>query len=137
MLKNAFYERDVLKQRYLLVNIAKFVRTPILQNIGERLHLTRTKTNKVTNLYHFQWETSNKFLFFTFLSSSVFLIILILIAAIQRQTRNTKWVKQSSMERSSRPEVFYKKVFFKISQNSKESTCAKVFFLTRLQSSGL
>ena len=29
--------------------------------------------------------------------------------------------------RSSRPEVFYKKVFLKISQNLQENTCARIF----------
>ena len=36
--------------------------------------------------------------------------------------------------------VLYKKVFLKISQNSqekKENTCARVFFLIRLEASGL
>ena len=32
------------------------------------------------------------------------------------------------------PEMFYeKKVFLKISENSQESTCARVFFLIKLQ----
>ena len=35
--------------------------------------------------------------------------------------------------RSSRPEVFCKMVFFKISQNSQENTCARVSFLIKLQ----
>ena len=39
--------------------------------------------------------------------------------------------------RSSRPEVFCKKVLLKISQNSQESTCARVFFIIKLQASGL
>ena len=39
--------------------------------------------------------------------------------------------------RSSLPEVFYKKVFLEISQNSKENTCARVSFLIKLQASGL
>ena len=34
-------------------------------------------------------------------------------------------------------EVFCKKVFFKISQNSQENTCAKVSFLIKLQASAL
>ena len=34
--------------------------------------------------------------------------------------------------RSSRPEVFYKKVFLEISQNSQENTCARVSFLIKL-----
>ena len=32
-------------------------------------------------------------------------------------------------------EVFYKKVFLKILQNSQENTCARVSFLTKLQAS--
>ena len=36
-------------------------------------------------------------------------------------------------DRSSRPEVFCKKVLLKISQNSQENTCAKVSFLIKLQ----
>ena len=39
--------------------------------------------------------------------------------------------------RSSRPEVFCKKVFIEISQNSKENNCAKVSFLVKLKDSGL
>ena len=35
--------------------------------------------------------------------------------------------------RSSRPEVFYKKVFLKISQNSQENTCTRASFLIKLQ----
>ena len=35
--------------------------------------------------------------------------------------------------RSIRPEVFCKKVFLKISQNSQESTCARVSFLIKLR----
>ena len=35
--------------------------------------------------------------------------------------------------RSSRPEVFCKKVFLEISQNSQENTCASVSFLIKLQ----
>ena len=35
--------------------------------------------------------------------------------------------------RSSRPEVFYKKLFLEISQNSLENTCARVSFLVKLQ----
>ena len=35
--------------------------------------------------------------------------------------------------RSSRPEVYCKKVFLKISQNSQENTCTKVFFSIKLQ----
>ena len=37
--------------------------------------------------------------------------------------------------RSSCPEVFVKKVFLEISQNSQENTCARVSFLMRLQAS--
>ena len=33
-------------------------------------------------------------------------------------------------------EVFYQKVFLKISQNSQENTCARVCFLIELQASG-
>ena len=39
--------------------------------------------------------------------------------------------------RSSRPDVFCKKLFLEISQNSQENTCARVSFLTKLQASGL
>ena len=39
--------------------------------------------------------------------------------------------------RSSRPEVFSKKMFLKISQNSQENTSARVPFLIKLQASGL
>ena len=35
--------------------------------------------------------------------------------------------------RSSRPEVFCKKVFLEISQNSEENNCARVSFLIKLQ----
>ena len=35
--------------------------------------------------------------------------------------------------RSSRPEVFCKKVFLKISQNSQENTCTRASFLIKLQ----
>ena len=41
-----------------------------------------------------------------------------------------------TFNRSSRPEVFYKKVFLKISQNSQESTSARVSFLIKLQAKG-
>ena len=36
-------------------------------------------------------------------------------------------------DRSSSPEVFCKKVFLEISQNSQEKTCATVSFLIKLQ----
>ena len=38
------------------------------------------------------------------------------------------------IDRSSRPEVFCKKVFLEISQNSQENTCARVSFLKRNKS---
>ena len=38
--------------------------------------------------------------------------------------------------RSSRPEVFCKKVLLEIPQNSQENTCARVSFLIKLQASG-
>ena len=38
--------------------------------------------------------------------------------------------------RSSRPDVFCEKVFLEISQNSQESTCARVSSLIKLQASG-
>ena len=38
-----------------------------------------------------------------------------------------------NLSRSSRPEVFYKKVLLEISQNSQENTCARVSFLINLQ----
>ena len=40
---------------------------------------------------------------------------------------------QKVTDRSSRPDVFCKKVFLEISQNSRENTCARVSFLTKLQ----
>ena len=39
------------------------------------------------------------------------------------------------ISRSSRPKVFYKKVVFRILKNSKESTCARVSFLIKIQGS--
>ena len=42
------------------------------------------------------------------------------------------WKSQSAFK-SSRPEVFFKKVFLEISQNSQESTCVRVSFLIKLQ----
>ena len=39
--------------------------------------------------------------------------------------------------RSSRPEVFCKKKFLEILQNSQENTCPRVSFLIKLQVSGL
>ena len=39
--------------------------------------------------------------------------------------------------RSSRPDVFCKKVFLEISQNSQKNTCARVSFLIKLQASGI
>ena len=41
--------------------------------------------------------------------------------------------KHLYFSRSSRPEVFCKKVFLGISQNSQENTCARVSFLIKLQ----
>ena len=41
------------------------------------------------------------------------------------------------MHRSSRPEVFCKRVFLEILQNSQENTCARVSFLTKLQAEAL
>ena len=38
--------------------------------------------------------------------------------------------KMLKYDRSSFPEVFCKKVFLEIAQNSQENTCARVFFLT-------
>ena len=42
---------------------------------------------------------------------------------------------KSRIDRSSRPEVFFKKVLLKFSQNSQENTCARVSFLIKLQAS--
>ena len=42
-------------------------------------------------------------------------------------TRPLNWMNITGF-RSSRPEVLYKKVFLKISQNSQENTCAAVSF---------
>ena len=39
--------------------------------------------------------------------------------------------------RSSLPDVFFKKVFIEISQNSSENSCARVSFLIKLQASVL
>ena len=39
--------------------------------------------------------------------------------------------------RNNRPDVFCKKVFLEISQNSQKNTCARVSFLIKLQASGL
>ena len=39
--------------------------------------------------------------------------------------------------RSSRPEVFCKKVLLEILQKSQENTCARVYFLIKLQALGL
>ena len=39
----------------------------------------------------------------------------------------------SPPHRSSRPEVFYKKVFLEISQNSQKNICARASFLIKLQ----
>ena len=41
------------------------------------------------------------------------------------------------LPRSTRLEVFYKKVSLKISQNSQENTCARASFLIKLQAWGL
>ena len=43
------------------------------------------------------------------------------------------YTSSSLKSRSSHPEMFYKKVFFEISQNSHENTCARVSFLIKLQ----
>ena len=50
----------------------------------------------------------------------------------KRKFENT--VRRSDC-RSSRPEVFCKKVFLEISQNSQENTCARVSFLIKLLAS--
>ena len=39
--------------------------------------------------------------------------------------------------RSIRLDLFVKKAFLKISQNSQENTCVEIFFLITLQASGL
>ena len=44
--------------------------------------------------------------------------------------------KNASIYRSSCLEVFYKKNAHKISQNSEENTCARIFFLITLQAKG-
>ena len=36
-------------------------------------------------------------------------------------------------DRNRRPEVFYKNLFLEISQNSQEGTCARVFFLNKVE----
>ena len=46
---------------------------------------------------------------------------------------NTDVCKDPNDYRNSRPEVFCKKGVLKISQNSQESTCARVCFLIKLQ----
>ena len=43
----------------------------------------------------------------------------------------TLWRKLEK-ERNSRPEVFVKKLFLKTSENSQESTCARVSFLIKI-----
>ena len=44
---------------------------------------------------------------------------------------------ENKMNRNSRPEVFCKKMFLEISQNSQESTCTRAYFLKKLQARGL
>ena len=41
-------------------------------------------------------------------------------------------MEKGTINSRSRPEVFCKKVFLKILQNSQENTCAKVSFLIKL-----
>ena len=48
-------------------------------------------------------------------------------------TQAKKFKINGNICRSSRPEVFCKKVFLKISQNSQENTCTRVSFLIKLQ----
>ena len=49
------------------------------------------------------------------------------------QAYDSKMCGYFCIGRNSRPEVFCKKVFLEILQNSQESTCARVSFLIKLQ----
>ena len=63
--------------------------------------------------------------------------ILIVRYWVQRYIFPPVRIQINGIIRSSRPEVFCKKVFLEISQNSQENTRARVSFLINLQDSGL
>ena len=95
-----------LCHRCFPVNFPKFLRTPFLQNTSERVFLRMITLNAISSLLEI------------FLSSyfSNFLFS----------------VLKLNVTRSSRPEVFCKKVFLVILQNLQENTCAKDSFLIKL-----
>ena len=51
-------------------------------------------------------------------------------------SRSSSKIKNILLEAATRG-VLWKKVFLKVSQNSQENTCARVFFLIKLQATGL
>ena len=54
-------------------------------------------------------------------------------AVLLGKSTNSMLLESIDLERSSHKKCSVKKVFFKISQNSQESTCARVSFLITLQ----
>ena len=95
-----------LCHRCFPLNFPKFLRTPFLQNTSERLFLRMITLNAISSLLEiFLSSYFSNFLF------SVFKL---------------------NVTRSSRPEVFCKKVFLVILQNLQENTCAKDSFLIKL-----
>ena len=65
----------------------------------------------------------------------------LLLESIQKHVRNItelreylrKLILDDFTVQKQAPEVFYKKVFLKVWQNSQENTCARISFLIKLQ----
>ena len=96
-----------------------------LQNF--RISWNASESISWTFLGSLHFETIVKYVFHEILWKKYFTVYSHL-----KRTLDDPW-KLATEVRSSRPEVFCKKVFLEISQNSQENACAKASFLMRLQ----
>ena len=120
--------KERLQRRYFPENIAKFLTTPFLKNICELMLLLIViflqENNRVQRCLDLPGPKLHKKLIFVMLVHSP------QTTFHRKIIYNFVWIY---LGKSSRSDVFCKKVFLGISQNSQENTCARASFLIKLQ----
>ena len=124
--------KDRFQHRCFPVNIAKFLKTPTLKNICERLLLLiaifSQENNHMQRCFDLPEPKLHKKL------TCVMLVHSPQTAFHKKIIYNFVWIY---LGRSSRPEVVCKKSVLRILQNSHENTCVRVTCLIKLQAWGL
>ena len=119
--------KERLQHRCFPVNNAKFLRTPILKSICERLLLLivifSQENNRIQRCLDMPEPKLHKKRTFVMLVHSP------QTAFHRKMIYNFVWIY---LGRSSRPEVFCKKSVLRILQNSQENTCVRVSFLIKI-----